>query len=285
MTTRRYNVLLVEDDRDDAKLVETAFATLDPNAHIYVTPGAEAVMWFLDPHRLGKDDDPIPLPDVIILDILMPGMDGVGFLEWCATRSESLPVVVFTSSDDPRLASRCLELGARQFLEKSTDFRELVSVVQRVIGVGQHTGSTRYTVLVVEDDPDDSTLIKSVFAHFDPDARVSVTRSAEEALAYLRGPWADTDLGRSELPDVIVLDILMPGMGGLGFLEWFASQPELADVPVIVFTSSEDPDLADKCFALGAWEFKMKPFDFTELVEVVHQVLDRWLLERERKSS
>ena len=75
------------------------------------------------------------------------------------------------------------------------------------------------------------------------------------------------------------------GMGGLGFLEWYASQPYMADVPVVVFTSSEDPDLPRQCFALSAREFKIKPTDFAELVEVVHQVLDHWLPEGERKSS
>ena len=146
------------------------------------------------------------------------------------------------------------------------------------------TGSTGYTVLVVEDDPDDAFLIKAVFAHLDARAHIAVTHTAEEAIAYLEGPWVGTDLGRTEKPpDMIVLDILMPGIGGLEFLRWFASHPEWAYLPDVVFTSSEDPDLADKCFALGAWEFKTNPSDFTELVTVVHRVLDRWLPEGEAK--
>ena len=147
------------------------------------------------------------------------------------------------------------------------------------------TSSTRYTVLVVEDDPGDSMLIKIVFAHLDANARITLTRSAEEAMAYLRGPCPDSDFGRSEPPDVIVLDIMTPGMGGLGFLEWYAGQPDMARVPVVVFTASEDPDLPRQCFAFGAREFKIKPPDFTELVGLVQQVLDRWLPERERKAS
>ena len=133
-----------------------------------------------------------------------------------------------------------------------------------------------YVILVVEDDPDHAALIEAVFSKRDRNAYVRVTRTAEEAVAFLAGPWPDTDWGRGEPPDIIVLDVLMPGMGGLGFLDWYSTQDKLAEVPVVVFTSSDDPDLARRCFALGAREFKTKPTDFTELVDVVHRVLDRW---------
>lgn len=135
---------------------------------------------------------------------------------------------------------------------------------------------TPYVILVVEDDPDHAALIEAVFAKRDRNAYVRVTRTAEEAIAFLAGPWPDTDWGRGEPPDVIVLDILMPGMGGVGFLEWYSVQDKLSDVPVVVFTSTDDPQLARQCYDLGAREFKTKPTDFTELVDVVHEVLERW---------
>ena len=67
----------------------------------------------------------------------------------------------------------------------------------------------------------------------------------------------------------------MEGVGGLGFLKWFRDRHKI-DLPIVVFTSSQDPDLKRQCLALGAAEFKVKPTDFSELVEVVHRVLDRW---------
>ena len=74
-----------------------------------------------------------------------------------------------------------------------------------------------YRVLIVEDNADHVTLLQIAFAQLDPDARVSVTKTAEEAIAHLRGRWPHDEHGRSALPDVIVLDIGMPGMGGMGF--------------------------------------------------------------------
>ena len=139
-----------------------------------------------------------------------------------------------------------------------------------------------YRILVVEDDPDHVDLIRVLFDRHDPNARINVTRSAEEAIACLQGPRADMDFGKNGLPDVIVLDISMPGMGGLGFLEWYGDHDHLSGVPVVVFTSSEDPALAAECFSLGAREFTQKPLDFPQLVTVVRRVMDHWRPERQQ---
>ena len=137
------------------------------------------------------------------------------------------------------------------------------------------TPDTPLRILVVEDDPSQASLIETVFSRGGERAEVYLTRSAEEAITHLGGPAPDADLERSPLPDVIVLDIRMEGAGGLGFLEWYAGQDRLRHIPTIVFTAVEDSDLERRCMMLGAREFKVKPWSFTELVPLVHQVVDR----------
>ena len=137
------------------------------------------------------------------------------------------------------------------------------------------TADTPYSILVVEDDPVQATLLTAVFSHGDARAHVHETRSAEEAITYLDRPEPDTHIS-SLLPDLILLDIFMEGMGGLGFLEWYSQQHRLRHIPVVVFTSSEDEQLARRCKTLGAREVRVKPWDFTEMLPVVHGVLDRW---------
>ena len=137
-------------------------------------------------------------------------------------------------------------------------------------------GRNPYDILVIEDDTEHVDLIEAVFDHRDPMARINVMWSAEGAIAFLEGPWAGADLGRGNLPDVIILDINMPGVGGLGFLEWYAAQPDLARVPVVVFTAYATSQLRERCFALGAREFKEKPGGFGDLVDVVHRALEFW---------
>ena len=129
----------------------------------------------------------------------------------------------------------------------------------------------RYLVLVVEDDPNHALLIKLAFEQGDSNAQVRLTTRAEGAIAYLQGLKADS----AALPDIVVLDISMPGIGGMGFLEWWSREGDW-DIPVIVFTSSDDPELAERCFTLGARDFKEKPADFGELVELVRRILERW---------
>lgn len=116
-----------------------------------------------------------------------------------------------------------------------------------------------------------------VLAYDDAGVHVQVASSAKEAIRYLRGPWEGLDFDNAELPDVIVLDISMPGVGGLGFLAWYQTQPKLARVPVVVFTSSGGQELERWAMELGAREFMIKPTDFALLLPVVERVLDQWV--------
>lgn len=138
------------------------------------------------------------------------------------------------------------------------------------------TEPSPYTLLLIEDDVEHQMLVKAVFARYDEYAHIAVRDSAEEGIAYVTGPWPGADRELSELPDVIVLDIQMPGIGGEGFLKWYSEQPHLSEMPVVVFTSADDENLRRRCLELGASEFLVKPLDFQELIDVVHAVLRRW---------
>jgi two-component system response regulator len=72
-------------------------------------------------------------------------------------------------------------------------------------------------------------------------------------------------------PDLVILDLNIPTVSGLSFLE--CSQP---DVPVVVFTSSTDPQDRRCSFELGAKEFVQKPTDLGEFVRQVSQIVRHW---------
>jgi two-component system response regulator len=137
-------------------------------------------------------------------------------------------------------------------------------------------GST-FVVLVVEDDPDHAALIQAAFAYREFPCYLHVTGSSEEAMDYLLGRWPFDDRARNPFPHVVILDLGLPGMDGLGFLRWMGTRAEpWAATPVVVFTSNANRGVAVQAYALGAREVKVKPTDFTELVDIVEGVLRRW---------
>ena len=131
-------------------------------------------------------------------------------------------------------------------------------------------------ILVVEDDLNHEALIQAVFAYRRFPCTLQITETSEEAKDYFLGRWPFWDRTRHPYPDVVILDVGLPGMGGLEFLAWLNERPEAwAHVPVIIFTASEDPEVAARGRRLGATEVMVKPADFTELVDLVADTLRR----------
>jgi CheY-like chemotaxis protein len=160
-------------------------------------------------------------PDVISLDVLMPGMDG-----WTVLRSlkadpltASIPVVMVSMLDDRDIGHA---LGAADYLTKPFDREKLVHALRRF-----RQGSSPRPVLVVEDDP----------------ATRDVVRRTLE-----RDGWIvfEADNGRSALeslkraaPDLIVLDLMMPEMDGFEFVAELRRTESGRRIPVVVVTAKE----------------------------------------------
>ena len=139
------------------------------------------------------------------------------------------------------------------------------------------TPGNDFVVLVVEDAPDQAALIQAAFAYRSFPCVVHVTGSSEEAMDYLLGRWPFDQRARHPYPNVLILDLSLPGMGGLDFLRWLNARREpWSMTPVVVFTSNADPTVATQALFLGAREFMVKPVDFTGLVDVVEGVVQRW---------
>jgi hypothetical protein len=158
-------------------------------------------------------------PDVITLDVMMPGMDGWAVL--AALKADAaladIPVVMATIVDETRMG---FALGATEYLSKPIDRARLLAAVQRC---AQPAAGSR--ALVVEDD--EAT-------------RVMVRRTLE------RAGWTvdEAENGRVGLqrlrehqPQVVLLDLLMPEMDGFAFLEELRAEPARAAISVIVITA------------------------------------------------
>ena len=117
-------ILLVEDREDDIILIRKAFrkAQLANPLHV-VRDGEEAIAYLLGDSPYSNRNE-YSLPDIILLDLKMPKLDGFETLEWlrCQPGIRSLPVIVLTSSEEMRDVNRAYSLGANSFLVKPLDF-------------------------------------------------------------------------------------------------------------------------------------------------------------------
>lgn len=133
------------------------------------------------------------------------------------------------------------------------------------------------TVLVVEDNPDHALLIQLAAERTLPGLDVRVAENGEEAVAYLGGEAPYEDRRENPLPRLVILDLIMPKLDGFGVLEWISEQPDLEDVPVVVFTSSLNPRDEARSLELGARTFLSKPSTLDELGTLVQELVQKWL--------
>jgi CheY-like chemotaxis protein len=124
-------------------------------------------------------------------------------------------------------------------------------------------------IMLIEDDPTDVYLTREAFADYKLRNRLIVFGNGRHALDYLRGrgPYP----GRS-LPDLILLDLNLPGLDGRDLLSELAADPLLGAIPVVILTGSHAEADILRARRLRVADFVVKPVDFARLVDVVKRV-------------
>jgi two-component system, response regulator len=130
-------------------------------------------------------------------------------------------------------------------------------------------------ILMIEDNEDDYEAAQRSFMknHFvNP---LSWCRNAEDALQMLRRDESHADKAPPR-PDLILLDLNMPGMGGRRFLEIVKADERLRSIPVVVLTTSADAVDINRCYQFGASSYIRKPVTFEGLTKAVSTLKDYW---------
>jgi CheY-like chemotaxis protein len=119
--------LLADDDRDDAELFNEALSTVSPPIKFHHVEDGQEVFQFLLNSKIEK-------PDVIFLDLNMPAMSGWQCLAKLKNDAalKSIPVIMYSTSSNPREKEIAIELGATGFVTKPTDFKVLTKILETI---------------------------------------------------------------------------------------------------------------------------------------------------------
>jgi CheY-like chemotaxis protein len=122
-------ILLVEDLEADVAIIRLSFAKAKLNNPVHVVRDGEEAIAYLSGEGKYSNRAENPLPDLILLDLKMPKVDGFEVLQWLRAQPtlRAIPVVVLTSSNQMKDVNRAYELGANSFFVKPMDFENFTA--------------------------------------------------------------------------------------------------------------------------------------------------------------
>jgi PAS domain S-box-containing protein len=208
----------------------------------------------------------LPRPDVVLLDIKMPGMDGYSVLARLKSDPDTrdIPVIFVTALSEAADEAKGLELGAADYITKPVNPELLRKRLRTQIELTRYRGHAHLfrngplpdgqpTLLVVDDVPEN---IHGLLTALKNDYRIMVANNGPRAIELVRN---------AAPPDLVLLDILMPDMDGYEVCSVIKSQPATRHVPVIFVTVVDASLDKVKGFELGAADYITKPFDIDEV--------------------
>ena len=134
MIRRSRVILLVEDNPNDAELTVRAFGKSRVANEIVVAHDGEDAINYLFATGRHADRDPKVMPEVVLLDLNLPRIDGLGVLRRMRAdeRTRRLPVVIMTSSNEERDIISSYDLGANSFVRKPVDFGQFLDAAKHL---------------------------------------------------------------------------------------------------------------------------------------------------------
>ena len=133
-------------------------------------------------------------------------------------------------------------------------------------------------ILLVEDNPDDAMLTLRAFKRSHVMNPITVARDGIEALDFLFARGAYAERAADPLPALVILDLKLPKLDGLGVLKSIREDDRTRLLPVVILTSSKQEQDLISGYSLGANSYVRKPVDFTEFLDAVKVLGIYWLM-------
>jgi len=219
-------------------------------------------------------------PNLLILDTELPAENGIDVLANILANKETsnTPVIALSNSDDPEFVNRARKLGVKYFLLKSiSDVDDILDKVRQVIP--SHTKSTEAKMdTVISFNQPESGKKKILMVEDDRFLREIAAKKLEVegfvVISATGGTEALEYLGKNGKPDIIILDLILPGMSGFEILEKVKQDENLKNIPVIILSNLGQEEDIEKAKKLGAADYLVKAhFSFAEIVQKIHDVI------------
>lgn len=273
MTNNKIKILIVEDEKNlldvlQIKLIKEGFLVE------IATDGEEG----LEKIRNFK-------PNLILLDIVMPKIDGYGVLEKMKKEKIKIPVIVISNSGQPVEVEKTTELGAVDHLIK-TEFSpaDVMGVVEKYFNLKNKKEPNLTPIIKLkkkEDKNVKSRNIKTLLVEDDSFLRELFSKKlTKEGFTVYEAIDGEIALGGIDdvKPDIVLLDIVLPSLDGFQVLEKIKNNPdpEIAKIPVVILSNLGQAEDEKKAKRLGATDYFIKAhFSTDEIVKEIIKIIEQ----------
>ena len=249
-----FRILIVDDHPNTATMMARALHQLGNRVQVVsATSGKEA----LDRVKEG-------VPDIVVTDMIMPEMTGLELIEQLHNHPAGRPAFTFlmTAYDVPGLKVTARRLHVKDVLVKPVAPERICQIINQCIEeisqakpVYQPAASRKaFTILIADDQPDNLLLLSRYLGN--EGYGYTTAKNGLETLEKVR----------SEMPDLVLLDVNMPYKDGFTVLKEIRADPIIRHIPVIILTAARlDPTEVQSGLNMGADDYITKPFDRREL--------------------
>jgi two-component system phosphate regulon sensor histidine kinase PhoR len=252
--TASVRILIVDDHPNTAATMARAVSRLGKKVEVLTAESGEQALDLVRERTV----------DLLITDMVMPGINGLELIEKLQVHPGGRPAytALVTAYDVPGLKESARRLKVNDVINKPVRPERVCQIVARAIEeLGQvpvapaADSKPQLKILVADDQPDNVTLLSR---YLENEGYICLTAfNGDQALAQIR----------TEMPDLVLLDVNMPVKDGFEALQDIRSDPALAHIPVIILTAARiEPVDMQYALSIGADDYVTKPFDRRELL-------------------